>query len=69
MTKTQKKRFYLGTFFGALGIVVLALFDVNYRTYYVVVFVPSMICITGGFGNALMAVFDPQEKRSKNKRA
>ena len=66
MTKTQKKRFYFGIFFCALGIVVLTL---SYPTYYDVLEVPFGICITVGFFNALIAVLDPQEKRSKNKRA
>ena len=66
MTKTQKMRFYLGIFFCALGIVVLTL---SYPTYYDVLAVPFGTCISVGFFNALIAVLDPQEKRSKNKRA
>ncbi len=62
MTKTQKKRFYLGIFFCVLGIVVLTL---SYPTYYDVLAVPFGICITVGFYNALVAVLDPQEKKNK----
>lgn len=62
MTRTQKKRFYLGIFFCALGIVVLTL---SYPTYYDILEVPFGICITVGFYNALVAVLDPQEKKVK----
>jgi threonine/homoserine efflux transporter RhtA len=62
MTRTQKKRFYLGIFFCALGIVVLTL---SYPTYYDVLAVPFGICITVGFYNTLVAVLDPQEKKVK----
>jgi threonine/homoserine efflux transporter RhtA len=62
MTRTQKKRFYLGIFFCALGIVVLTL---SYPTYYDVLAVPFGICITVGFCNTLVAVLDPQEKKVK----